>query len=116
MKDNRLYLLHIRDACVHIMQYIPATQAEFMDDIKTQDAVIRNLQVIGEAVKRLSPDFRKQQPEIPWQDIAGMRDKLVHDYFSVNLSMVWDTIWLKIPVLKEQVNLLIEQLGGENLR
>ena len=80
---------------------------EFLDDKKTQDAVVRNIGIIGEAVKRLSAEFKRNHKEIEWKVIAGMRDKLVHDYFGVNLDILWDVVENKLPELKvklEQFN------------
>jgi uncharacterized protein with HEPN domain len=68
-----------------------------------QDGAIRQIEVIGEAVRHVSKDLRKTYPEIPWQDIAGMRDKLIHDYFGVDLEKVWLTTQEDLPPLKEKV-------------
>jgi uncharacterized protein with HEPN domain len=77
-----------------------ATYEAFLQDTLRQDAVVRNLGIIGEAVKRLSPEFRKRRPHIRWPDVAGMRDRLVHDYFGVNWTIVWDVVQTKLPELK----------------
>ncbi len=71
----------------------------FMTDSKTQSAVLHQLLVIGEAVKRLSGDFRERRPEIPWKEIAGMRDKVIHVYNDVDLSEVWETVSTDVPAL-----------------
>ncbi len=89
MKDDCVYLLHVRDALEAIATYTVGGRDAFMADRKTQDAVIRNLEIIGEAVKRLSPSLTNAHPGVPWRQIAGMRDKLVHDYFGVDLDLVW---------------------------
>lgn len=73
------------------------SQAEFEADIKTQSAVLYQIAILGEAVKRLSMDFRTSHPEIPWRAIAGMRDKLIHDYEGVNFQRVWLTLQTSIP-------------------
>ena len=84
-----------------IERYTSGTTYEaFIQDTLRQDAVVRNLGIIGEAVKRLSPEFRKKRPNIRWLDVAGMRDRLVHDYFGVNWTIVWDVIQAKLPELK----------------
>ena len=88
MKDDRIYLLHIRDAIQSILQYTSPGKDHFFADRKTQDAVIRNLEIIGEATKRVSAPLKAAHPDISWKPIAGMRDKLVHDYFGVNLQLV----------------------------
>ena len=97
MKDDRPYLLHIRDAIERIFQYTAHGEKAFLADAKTQDAVVRNLEIIGEAVKHLSAGLRDANPEIPWKQIAGMRDKMIHDYFGVNLQLVFDLVRLELP-------------------
>lgn len=82
--------------------------AAFSQDRKTQMAVLRALEVMGEAVKQLSADLRTQHPNIPWREIAGMRDKLIHDYIGVNLSRVWRTIQEDLPRLDEEVKRMLE--------
>ena len=111
MKDDGVYLAHIRDAAQRILDYTAAGEDDFRSDTKTQDAVIRGFEIIGEATKRLSPAFVAAHPEIPWKRIAGMRDKLIHDYFGVNLDIVWDTVTGVIPVFVSQVEDLIRVLG-----
>ncbi|HFE52539.1 MAG TPA: DUF86 domain-containing protein, partial [Bacteroidetes bacterium] len=68
-----------------------------------QDAVVRQLEIIGEATRHLSKEFRSAHPAIPWSEIAGMRDKLVHDYFGVDLEIVWETAFRDVPALREKL-------------
>ncbi len=75
------------------------TKKAFLRDIKTQSAILHQLLVIGEAVKRLSEDFRTQHPKIPWPRIAGMRDKLIHEYDAVDVDEVWKTVTADMPLL-----------------
>ena len=75
-----------------------------------QDGVIRQIEIIGEAVKRLSDELTSQSPHIPWQDIAGMRDKLIHDDFGVDIDTVWLTVKKDIPDFKEEIKRIIERL------
>lgn len=107
MKDDRIYLLHIRDAIRQIIEYAPIRKEEFCADRKTQDAVVRNLEIIGEATKRLSPLLKSAHTDIAWKPIAGMRDKLIHDYFGVNVELVWEVVERDLPLLYEKVNGLL---------
>ena len=111
MKDDRIYLLHIRDAIHHIIEYTAAGKEVFFADRKTQDAVVRNLEIIGEATKRVSSSLKDRHPDISWKPIAGMRDKLIHDYFGINLQLVWDVVERDLPALKTKVGRLIESLA-----
>ena len=90
MKEDALYFHHILEAIDRIRSYTSAGPEAFRRDLKTQDAVIRNVQIIGEASKKVSLETRAAHPEIPWKDMAGMRDRIVHDYFGVSLDIVWD--------------------------
>jgi uncharacterized protein with HEPN domain len=84
------YLNDIQEAIQRILTYTADLNYEqFLKDIKTQDAVVRNLEVIGEATKNLSANIRKSHPSIPWKDLAGMRDKMIHHYFGINYEIIW---------------------------
>jgi uncharacterized protein with HEPN domain len=111
VKDDRVYLLHVRDAIDAITSYTAAGRDAFMADRKTQDAVIRNLEIIGEAVKRLSPLLTGAHPDVPWRQIAGMRDKLVHDYFGVDLDLVWGVVERELPTVRTRVGAVLAQLA-----
>lgn len=87
-----------------IRSYIENIEYEtFQHDLKTQDAVIRNLEIIGEAVKLVSDRMKKDYPDVPWKEIAGTRDKLIHDYFGVNIDVVWN-------IIKDDLQAFIRQL------
>src|SRR3989344_5250678 len=103
-KDNAVYCADILAAISKIEQFISDSSLEkFKDDIKTQDAVIRTFEIIGEAVKRLSEDFKKEHPDIPWRPAGDMRDFLIHDYPDVIPAVVWKTAMEDIPKFKEQI-------------
>lgn len=84
------------------------TYEDFLEDIKTQDAVIRNIEIIGEATKNISEELRNKYPEIPWKGLAGMRDKLTHHYFGVNLDIVWNVVKEELPEIILQIEEIIE--------
>ena len=107
-KDDLVYLKHILDAILRIEEYVSNVNNDtFSRNNLLQDGVIRQIEIIGEATKRLSKDIRKQYPKIPWRDIAGTRDKLIHDYFGVDVDTVWDTVQKDIPFLKNDVKNII---------
>lgn len=98
------FLSDIQEAIRRIGIYTKGIDyGNFLEDIKTQDAVIRNVEIIGEAAKNISNDFRDKHPQIQWKDLAGIRDKLIHHYFGVNLEVVWYIIQDDLPPLKEEI-------------
>jgi uncharacterized protein with HEPN domain len=103
VKEDRVYLAHIRDAIDRIETFTSGGHERFLSEAIIQDAVIRNLEVIGEAVKGLSDELRAANPDIPWKQIAGMRDVLIHHYFGVKLESVWQVVVEHLPPLKSHV-------------
>lgn len=85
------------------------TYKKFMEDLKTQDAVARNFEIMGEAVKRISPALKAKYPDVPWRYIAQFRDRLIHHYSGVNFDIVWDIIKESLPVFEKQIKLIIQE-------
>jgi uncharacterized protein with HEPN domain len=103
-RDDTVYLHHILDAIAKVEEYLQGLdETDFRSSTLVQDAVIRQLEIIGEAVRRPSPEFRSSHPHVPWQDIAGMRNKLIHDYFGVDIEKVWITAQDDVPHLKRPI-------------
>lgn len=86
---------------------------EFRKDKKTQDAVIRNIEIMGEATKKLSEDMRNDNPNIPWKNIAGTRDKLIHSYFGVNIDIIWSIVQIEIPSLLPKIERIYQNLNEQ---
>jgi uncharacterized protein with HEPN domain len=113
-KDDTIYLRHILDAINTIEEYLQGVNEDtFKATQLLQDGAIRQIEIIGEAIRHMSKDIRRIYPEVPWQDIAGMRDKLIHDYFGVDIEKVWDTTQEDLPILKEQVIEILRDYGQE---
>lgn len=112
MKDDRLYLSNIKECIERIESYTVDGKEAFMQTTITQDAVIRNFEIIGEATKRLSSELRANYPDVPWQQVAGFRDVLIHDYLKVNLNRVWGVIEQNLPELKATVEAILQNLEG----
>lgn len=103
MKNDLVYLHHIADAIADIGKYTAGGKQVFFATKMIQDAVIRNLEIIGEAVKNITPATREQYPDIPWKQIAGLRDILIHQYFGVDLDTIWLVVENRLPVLSESI-------------
>jgi len=109
--NDSIYLQHILDAIQKISLYLQGIDKDkFLKNSLIQDGVIRQLEIIGEATKQISLELRDQQSSIPWSQMAGMRDKLIHHYFGVDLETVWLTATQDIPELRIPIQSLIDQL------
>jgi len=107
MKKDDLIFKHMLDA-INLIEYLrDKDYDEFKNNRMLQDAVIREIEIIEEATKNLSMEFRNKHPNIPWRQIAGMRDKLIHGYFGVDIDAVWDTVMKDIP--KEKLQKIIKE-------
>jgi uncharacterized protein with HEPN domain len=112
MNRDDVYLRHIHEAAKKIGQYVSVGRDEFFAQSHWQDSVIRQLEIIGEATKRLSDDTRNSSPEIPWKRIAGLRDVLIHDYMGVDLEAVWEIANRGIPELMISVEKALRSMGA----
>lgn len=110
MTRDRLYLNSILDSINRIERYTNVDRDQFMNTPMMQDAVIRNLEIIGEAVKNLSSELRAKNPQVPWRDIAGLRDVLIHDYLNVDLNEIWALLDQDLPELKRNIELILHDL------
>ena len=114
MKLNMLstpneYLRHILDEIAFLESSSEGlTYAAFVSDEALIRAFARSLEIIGEASKKIPDDYRKKHPDVEWKAMAGMRDKLIHDYFGIDYELVWDVVQKKLPQLKEKINAIIE--------
>ncbi len=104
VKDDLAYIEHILDCIRKIKEFTTGLSVkDFSVNELVQDAVIRNIEIIGEASKKISSDTKQIYYEVPWKEIAGMRDKLIHDYLGVDVEVVWRTITEDIPTLEKQI-------------
>ncbi|MEM1557478.1 MAG: DUF86 domain-containing protein [Thermoproteota archaeon] len=111
-KDPRIFIEHVLESINAIEKYIEGlSKEEFLASMEKQDAVIRRLEVIGEAVKHIPNEIREKYPDIPWKRIAGMRDVLIHEYFGVDLELTWKVAKDEITDLKKKILKVKEDLA-----
>jgi uncharacterized protein with HEPN domain len=107
-RDYKLYLEDVLSAIGRIRRYVSGSSSEMLaGDEKTLDAVVRNLEIIGEAAKKVPEDIRLLHPSVDWKKIAGLRDILIHEYFGVDVEIVWDIVENKLPVLEQQIQSIL---------
>lgn len=108
---NPWRLRHIAEAIEYIEEFSKGVDKQTLfGDYKVQSALVRQFEIIGEAAKNLTPEFRKKHLEIDWRSVIGMRNVLIHDYFAVNLDVLWDTVRKNIPELKKQIEKILKKL------
>ncbi|MCD6489195.1 MAG: DUF86 domain-containing protein [Thermodesulfobacterium sp.] len=114
MRDIKLYVKDILDAINAIERFVEGMNFEsFKEDDKTSSAVIRKFEIIGEAAKNIPQSIKKQYPHIPWKEMAGFRDKFIHFYFGIEYGIVWNTIKLRLPKLKKDIETILKDLLKE---
>ncbi len=107
--NDQLRLRHILDAIEIVSQHLAGIDEEtFHEDRKTQDAVVRQLEIIGEAAANLTPELRNENPHVRWKDAAGARNRLIHGYFDIDTEIIWDIVEIDLPILKKQVEHIFE--------
>jgi len=108
MENDLIYLRHINDALDKIERYLNGvSEGDFYNSDMILDAVVREIEIIGEAANNISKDFQEQHLEIPWRKIVGMRNRLTHEYFGVNKKIVWDTCQIDLKELKKLISPLL---------
>jgi len=114
-RGDRELLNDIKESCKRIELYIKnATYENFLEDIKTQDAIVRNLEIIGEAAKNISGSLKEKYSKVLWKELAGVRNRLIHQYFGVNYDIVWDIIRNEVPEVVSQIEKILNKESGRN--
>jgi uncharacterized protein with HEPN domain len=110
-RDYGLYIDDILEAVKNIEEYVSGLDYdEFTQDRKTVDAVLRNFKILGEAAKHVPERIRTRYPDVPWKAMAGMQDKLIHEYFGVRFDVIWETIKERLPELKRVITNVLEDM------
>jgi len=113
MRDDRLYLIHICECIDRIEKYTCSGKKEFFENTKTQDAVLRNLQTLGESARHASEELKANHPEVKWRRIVGFRNVLVHEYLGLKLDLVWEVVDQFLPELKSTIQAILKEIGEE---
>ncbi|MCX6822164.1 MAG: DUF86 domain-containing protein [Candidatus Aenigmarchaeota archaeon] len=110
-KDTSVFIKHILESIERIEEYVKEiSEKQFFEETQVQDAIIRRIEIIGEATKNLPNGFRKKHSEVPWNEITGARDKLIHGYFGVDLDLTWDIVKKDLPELKKKVEKILKEI------
>ena len=110
-RDYRLFIKDILDAIEKIEEFVAGmSYEEFVGDDKTISAVIRKFEIIGEATKNIPDEIKEKYPTLPWKEMAGTRDRLIHGYFGVDTKLVWDTIHMQLPKLKPKIKKILDEI------
>lgn len=116
-KDYKLYFLDILGSSRKVLRYTKSqTQVTFTSDQKTIDAVIRNFEIIGEAANKVPEKIKNEISDLPWKSMIGLRNKAIHEYFDVNIDIIWKTVKDDIPNLEKQISKIIEELDSNQPR
>ena len=110
MKDDRLYLIYIQEAIARIEEYTQDGEEFFLDDRKTQDAVLRNLHTLAESSQRISSTLKEKYPQVDWRILSAFRNVMVHDYLGISLNRVWDIVKSDLPRLKQSIAAILKTL------
>ncbi len=108
MKNDAVYIADIQRSLERILDYTQEGKGTFLEDEQIQDAVLRNFQVMGEAARRVSEESQQKYSEVPWSDLIGFRNVVIHDYAELDLDRLWDTIEIDVPVLRKQIDNISE--------
>jgi len=112
MRDYTLYLKDILTAIDNIEGFVAGMGLEaFQTDDKTSSAVVRKLEIIGEAAKQIPDEIRQKYPDVPWKEMAGMRDKLIHFYFGVDYPLVWGVVENRLPEVRREIQKILQDAG-----
>lgn len=103
MKSDQLYIAHILESAAKIAEYARCGEEEFLQSGIAADAILRNLQTLAESTKRLSDEFKAARPELPWREIAGIRNILVHDYLKISMEKIWELASEAVPELAQRL-------------